>query len=137
MFAPELDGLDRATVRRSYNGYRWLGDHAVYNPFDILLLFRNRDFEAYWFETAMPTFQIETLAAQGVRSVDLDGMVASASLLSTGTPSSGLTSTMRSSETDPSIRSGRRSLPTSMTERRELPRPSLMDACERHRVESQ
>ena len=83
VFAPELDGLDRATIRRWYNGYRWLGDHPVYNPFDILLLFRNREFEAYWFETATPTFLIETLAARGIRSVDLDGMVASASLLST------------------------------------------------------
>ena len=83
VFAPELDGLDRAAIRRWYNGYRWLGEHAVYNPFDILLLFRNREFEAYWFETATPTFLIETLAARGIRSVDLDGMVASASLLST------------------------------------------------------
>ncbi len=83
VFAPELDGLDRAAIHRWYNGYRWLGEQAVYNPFDILLLFRNREFEAYWFETATPTFLIETLAARGVRSVDLDGMVASASLLST------------------------------------------------------
>uniref|UniRef100_UPI0025D9EB03 ATP-binding protein n=1 Tax=uncultured Thiocystis sp. TaxID=1202134 RepID=UPI0025D9EB03 len=41
VFAPELDGLDRAEIRRWYNGYNWLGE-AVYNPFDLLLLFRNR-----------------------------------------------------------------------------------------------
>ena len=83
VFAPELGGLDRAAIRAWYNGYSWLGERAVYNPFDILLLFRNREFDAYWFETATPTFLIETLAERGVRSVDLDGMVASASLLST------------------------------------------------------
>ena len=83
VFAPELEGLDRAAIRAWYNGYSWLGERAVYNPFDILLLFRNREFDAYWFETATPTFLIETLAEKGVRSVDLDGMVASASLLST------------------------------------------------------
>ena len=83
VFAPELEGLDRAAIRAWYNGYNWLGKRAVYNPFDILLLFRNREFDAYWFETATPTFLIETLAERGVRSVDLEGMVASASLLST------------------------------------------------------
>ena len=42
MFGPELAGLDRERVREWYNGYRWRGDEKVYNPFDILLLFRNR-----------------------------------------------------------------------------------------------
>ena len=50
VFAPELPGLDRDQIREWYNGYRWLGEE-VYNPFDILLLFRRRKFGAYWFET--------------------------------------------------------------------------------------
>ena len=39
-FAPELEGLDRDLMRRWYNGYNWTGT-AVYNPFDLLLLFDN------------------------------------------------------------------------------------------------
>ena len=46
VFAAELPGLDRAAIREWYNGYRWRGDR-VYNPFDILLLFRNREFKAH------------------------------------------------------------------------------------------
>ncbi|MEY4980618.1 MAG: hypothetical protein RLZZ352_2888, partial [Pseudomonadota bacterium] len=40
VFAPELPGLDRDEIRRWYNGYNWLGQ-GVYNPFDVLLLFRH------------------------------------------------------------------------------------------------
>ena len=56
VFAPELPGLDRNQIRDWYNGYSWLGNEKVYNPFDILLLFRRRRFAAYWFETGTPTF---------------------------------------------------------------------------------
>jgi hypothetical protein len=38
VFAPELAGLDRDQIRAWYNGYNWTGE-AVYNPFDVLLLF--------------------------------------------------------------------------------------------------
>ena len=83
VFAPELAGLDRDAVREWYNGYWWLGDEKVYNPFGILLLFRNRKFGAWWFETGTPAFLVETLFKRRVRSVDLDGMVGSDDLLST------------------------------------------------------
>ena len=83
VFAPELAGLDRDEIRDWYNGYRWRGEESVYNPFDILLLFRNREFDAYWFETGTPTFLLETLLDRGVSALALDGMVGSASLLST------------------------------------------------------
>ena len=32
--------LDRDEIRRWYNGHGWRGGEKVYNPFDILLLFR-------------------------------------------------------------------------------------------------
>ena len=83
VFAPELVGLDRETIREWYNGYSWLGEERVYNPYDILLLFRSRVFKAHWFETGTPRFLVETLLKRQVRSVDLDGMVASDELLST------------------------------------------------------
>lgn len=43
VFAPELEGLDRQQIRDRYNGYNWTGE-AVYNPFDLLLLFLKRQF---------------------------------------------------------------------------------------------
>jgi hypothetical protein len=39
VFAPELVGLDLDQIRAWYNGYNWTGE-AVYNPSDMLLLFR-------------------------------------------------------------------------------------------------
>ena len=90
VFAPELPGLDRDRIRDWYNGYSWastgsaapLGDEKVYNPFDILLLFRRRRFAAYWFETGTPTFLIETLFKRQVSSLELNAMIGSDELLS-------------------------------------------------------
>ena len=86
-----MPGLDRDQIRDWYNGYSWastssaepLGDEKVYNPFDILLLFRNREFKAYWFETGTPTFLVETLCKRRVSSLELGEMVGSDELLST------------------------------------------------------
>ncbi len=82
VFEPELEGLDRDAIRDWYNGYHWLGEHRVYNPFDILLLFSRRKFNAYWFETGTPTFLVRTLLSRGIGSISLDGMVSSGELLS-------------------------------------------------------
>ena len=83
VFAPELSGLDRDQIRNWYNGYSWLGDEKVYNPFDILLLFDKRTFGAYWFETGTPTFLVETLFERQVSSLELNAMIGSDELLST------------------------------------------------------
>ena len=83
VFAPELSGLDRDQIRNWYNGYSWLGDEKVYNPFDILLLFDKRTFGAYWFETGTPTFLVETLFKRQVGSLELNAMIGSDELLST------------------------------------------------------
>jgi len=82
VFAPELPGLDRQAIRDWYNGYNWRGMEKVYNPFDILLLFFNREFDAYWFETGTPSFLIRTLAERRIGSPSLDGMLGSSALLS-------------------------------------------------------
>jgi hypothetical protein len=63
VFAPELPGLDRDKIRHWYNGYNWRGQ-PVYNPFDVLLLFQEREFRAWWFETGTPTFLLKLLAAR-------------------------------------------------------------------------
>ncbi len=83
VFAPELPGLDRDEIRRWYNGYGWLGEEKVYNPFDILLLFRNREFAAHWFETGSPTFLIDTLVRRGMSAPALEKMAGTDELLST------------------------------------------------------
>ena len=82
VFAPELGGLDRKQVRDWYNGYSWLGDERVYNPFDVLLLLRRRTFDAHWFETGSPAFLIDTLFKRQVSSVSLEDMVGTEELLS-------------------------------------------------------
>ena len=82
VFAPELPGLDREEIRRWYNGYCWLGEEKVYNPFDILLLFATRKFKAHWFETGTPRFLIDTLLRRWVASPDLEGMIGTDTLLS-------------------------------------------------------
>jgi Predicted AAA-ATPase/PD-(D/E)XK nuclease superfamily len=61
VFAPALAGLDRDQIRHWYNGYNWLGD-AVYNPYDLLLLLKNRRFRPWWYESGTPTFLIRLLA---------------------------------------------------------------------------
>ena len=81
IFAPELEGLDRDQIRRWYNGYNWTGTR-VYNPFDVLLLFQERQFKAHWFETGSPTFLIDLLAQRGFFTPDLAQRQTSLELLS-------------------------------------------------------
>ncbi len=78
----ELPGLDRDEIRRWYNGYAWLGEQRVYNPFDILLLFDRRKFDAYWFETGTPSFLVETLFKRRVSTLALEDMLGTNDLLS-------------------------------------------------------
>ena len=82
VFMPELPGLDRDRIRAWYNGYSWRGADRVYNPFDVLLLFDRREFDAWWFETGTPKFLVDTLLARGVSAAALENMVASGDLLS-------------------------------------------------------
>ncbi|BDV00222.1 ATPase AAA [Thermodesulfomicrobium sp. WS] len=68
IFAPEFEAaaaagrpLDRDLVRQWYNGYWWGGPQRMYNPYDVLLMFAERQFRPWWFETSTPTFLIELL----------------------------------------------------------------------------
>ena len=81
VFAPELNGLDRQQIRTWYNGYNWTGE-AVYNPFNVLLLFQKRQFRAWWFETATPTFLVDVLTERRVWLPQLGQLRADAELLS-------------------------------------------------------
>ncbi len=82
VFAPELPGLDREEVREWYNGYHWLGDETLYNPFDLLLLFETRNFEPHWFETGSPTFLYRMMMERGVSPMELENLTTGARQLS-------------------------------------------------------
>jgi len=81
VFAPELPDFDREEIRQWYNGYNWTGT-SVYNPFDVLLLFQEKEFRPHWFETGTPDFLIQLLAKRHTFTPDLGRTVASSSLLS-------------------------------------------------------
>ncbi|PWR00616.1 ATP-binding protein [Leucothrix pacifica] len=81
VFEPELEGLDREKIKEWYNGYNWLGQH-VYNPYDVLNLFKKRIFKNYWFETGTPTFLVDHLAKNHFFSPDLAALQSDAALLS-------------------------------------------------------
>jgi hypothetical protein len=81
VFAAEMADLDRSQIRAWYNGYNWTGE-AVYNPYDLLLLFQEREFRPWWFETATPTFLIDLLTARQTFVPRLEHLLASEHLLS-------------------------------------------------------
>ncbi len=72
VFGPELPGLDRHEIRAWYNGYNWLGDDRLYNPFDLLLLFRKRRFMPHWFETGSPTFLFRMMMEREISPLELE-----------------------------------------------------------------
>ena len=82
VFGPELGGLDREAIRTWYNGYHWHGGERVYNPYDVLLLLRNREFRPYWFETRSPAFLFRTLMEKSVSPMELENRMADMSLVS-------------------------------------------------------
>ena len=82
IFAPELPGLNREQIRHWYNGYNWLGE-SVYNPFDLLLLFKKRTFHPWWFETGTPTFLTKLMAKNGFFTPRLENLRTRAERIST------------------------------------------------------
>ena len=82
VFGHELAGLDREQIRHWYNGYNWLGE-SVYNPFDLLLLLRERTFRPWWFETGTPTFLIKLMADNGFFTPKLASLRTGPELIST------------------------------------------------------
>ena len=82
VFEPELGNLDREDIRTWYNGYHWLGDERVYNPFDVLLLLRKRKFHPYWFETGSAGFLFRVLTEKSVSLMELENRLVDMSLVS-------------------------------------------------------
>ena len=76
VFAAELNGLHRETIRDWYNGYSWRGteQERVYNPYGMLLFLQNREFRPYWFETGTPAFLPDTLLERRVDPASLNDL---------------------------------------------------------------
>lgn len=81
VFADQLPGLDREQIKKWYNGYNWTGK-AVYNPFDLLLLFAERQFDAWWCSTGTPSFLFDLMQKEGFFTPALTHLEASTELIS-------------------------------------------------------
>ncbi len=73
VFAPELEDLDRDEIRRWYNGYNWLGEHRLYNPWDILFLLKGRQIKSHWFRSGTPTFLYQLIRKKNYPLMDYGG----------------------------------------------------------------
>ena len=82
VFAPELEGLDRDEIRRWYHGYHWLGEEKLYNPWDILLLFSDREFKDHWFDTGAPDMLYHQIMEEKRNPMELEHLRAHEGLLS-------------------------------------------------------
>ncbi|MCY4313513.1 MAG: AAA family ATPase [Gammaproteobacteria bacterium] len=82
VFAPELPGLNPEEIRRWYNGYHWRGSEKVYNPYDVLLLFDEREFKPHWFETGSPEFLYRLLTERNMSPMQLENLVTDEELVS-------------------------------------------------------
>ncbi|MCF8109692.1 MAG: AAA family ATPase, partial [Desulfohalobiaceae bacterium] len=98
IFADRLQDVDLSLVRQWYNGYNWLGEE-VYNPFDVLLYLKSKEFRNYWYETGTPGFLVKLLqegrysipevedlivGEEIVGSFDVDSIAVEALLFQTG-----------------------------------------------------
>ncbi|MEM9884624.1 MAG: AAA family ATPase [Bacteroidota bacterium] len=57
-----------------YNGFSFDGEHRLYNPFSILNLFKQLQFENYWFSTGTPTFLMDLIKEQQQLPEELEGI---------------------------------------------------------------
>ena len=78
VFGEHLQGVDFEQLRHWYNGYNFLGEKPVYNPYDILNFIKRSKsfgkfkFENYWYRTATPTFVIDLLAREQITAQHLE-----------------------------------------------------------------
>ncbi len=53
--------VDFIKMQKWYNWFNFLWENKVYNPYDVLLFLKSKQYKAHWFETATPTFLIKLL----------------------------------------------------------------------------
>ena len=71
IFEERMEGVDREELKRWYNGYNFLGE-KVYNPFDILLFLRNKQYKNYWCETGNPSFLIDLIKKNRYNAIQIE-----------------------------------------------------------------
>ncbi len=71
-------------IRVWYDGYQFARNQnaiKIYNPFSVLLFFKNSEFSNYWFATGTPTFLINLLKAKDYPIEDFEAIEATESEL--------------------------------------------------------
>ena len=82
-FADHLAGTDREKLKHWYNGYKWFGNDAVYNPYDILLFIsKGHTYRSYWFETGTPSFLVKLFQRNRYFLPDLENIEVGEEVLS-------------------------------------------------------
>jgi hypothetical protein len=81
VFKDRLKDFDPEKVKNWYDGYNFLGE-SVYNPFDILLLFKQKKFLNYWFQSATPNFLINIIKEKKYPVADFEDLKATDNILS-------------------------------------------------------
>ena len=87
VFGEYLQDVDREQLRHWYNGYNFLGEKPVYNPYDILNFikrsysFGEPRFRSYWFETGTPTFVVDLIARDNLAAHKIEPSEANETIL--------------------------------------------------------
>ena len=71
VFGDMLIHTDMEELKLWYNGYNFLGD-KVYNPFDILLYLKNKEFRNFCFETGNSAFLIDLIQKNSCNTVNIE-----------------------------------------------------------------
>lgn len=82
VFADRLAGIDLDELAAWYNGYNFMGQEMVYNPFDVLLFFKHGQLGNYWFESATPSFLVKLLIQEKVYLPNLEHIEIDQNMLS-------------------------------------------------------
>jgi hypothetical protein len=79
-FNDYLKDLNLEEIKDWYNGYNFLKD-TLYNPFDILLYLRNREFDSYWYKTGTPSFLIKLIKNKKYDVTQLENKIVKKNIL--------------------------------------------------------
>ncbi len=70
-FDNELKDVNRDKLKKWYNGYNFRGD-AVYNPYDILLFLREKEYKSFWFESGKPKLLIDLIEKNNYNTININ-----------------------------------------------------------------
>ncbi len=74
-FKEYLKGVDLEELKKWYNGYNFLGEKKLYNPFDILqFIDSGYKFSNYWFKTGTPSFLIKLLRERNYNVLEFENL---------------------------------------------------------------